>query len=155
MPITDEIKEQMGDDWLPAIYAGRVRTLRTRSVTLDVPEKENRADIMHTLLGIELQVGRQRFACPDLATARFMQVFARIGCREFAIPYDITKISTLADQLETAWQKSLLLLVNDGNESAVRRRRNQLLKEVRTEIAAIGPGEKIPEFKQSTKQRPS
>ena len=155
MPITDEIKEQMGDDWLPEIYGSKVRTLRTRSVILDLPEKENQAEIMHTLLGIELKVGRQRFACPDLATARFMQVFARIGCREFAIPYDITKISTLADQLETAWQKSLLLLPSDENETAVRRRRNQLMKEVRSEIAAIGPGEKIPEFKQSTKQRPS
>ena len=154
MSSTNAIKEQMGDDWLPEIYRSKVRTLRTRSVILDVPEKENSAEIMHTLLGIELKVGRQRFACPDLSTARFMQVFARIGCREFAIPYDITKISTLADQLETAWQKSLLLLSSGENGPVINRRRNQLLRDVRTEITAIGPGEKIPDFKQSTKQRP-
>ena len=154
MATTDEIKEQMGEDWLPEIYDKKIRSLRTRSVTLEIPEKENPAEIMHTLLGIELKVGRQRFACPDLATARFMRVFARIGCREFAIPYDITKISMLADQLETAWQKSLLLASN-GSEATVKRNRSQLLKEVRAEVADIGPGERMPEFKQSTKQRTS
>lgn len=154
MAITDEIKIQMGEDWLPNIYSGKIRSLRTRSVSLDIPEKDNRAEVMHTLLGIELKVGRQRFACPDLATARFMRVFARIGCREFAIPYDITKISMLADELETAWQKSLLH-ASGGSDAMAKRQRSQLFKEVRTEIAVIGPGEKMPEFKQSTKQRTS
>src|SRR5688572_16040029 len=114
MSIPGDIQEAMGEDWLPAIYADEVRTLRTRSCSLDIQERENRADIMHTLLGIELKVGQRRFACPDLATARYMQVFARVGCREFAIPYDITKISTLADRLETARQRSLLLLESKG-----------------------------------------
>jgi hypothetical protein len=155
MAVTEDIARQMGEEWLPSIYSEKVRSLRTRSVSLDIPEKENNAEIMHTLLGIELKVGRHRFACPDLATARYMQVFARIGCGEFAIPYDITKISILADELETARRKSLLLLEAEGNIASAKRRQNQLLKQFRTEIAEIGPGEKMPEFRQSTKQRPS
>ena len=126
--------------------------LRNILGSLDIPERENHADIMHTLLGIELKVGRHRFACPDLATARYMQVFARIGCREFAIPYDITKISTLADRLETAWQRSLLIL---ESREASPRLKTLLLREIRSQLASIGPGEKMPQFNQSTKQRPN
>jgi hypothetical protein len=143
-------------DWLPTIYAERIRTLRTRACSLDIPAKQNKTEILHTLLGIELRVGRRRFACPDLATARYMLVFARLGCREFAIPYDITKISTLADELETAWQRMCLALEtrSRGQTDAARgRARSQLLKSIRAEIAEIGPGEKMPEFKQSTKRR--
>ena len=130
--------------------------MRTRACSIDVPEKENDAQILHTLLGIELKVDRQRFACPDLSTARYMRVFARLGCREFAIPYDITKISTAADELETAWQRTLLLLdagAAEATERERRRKRSLMLRSVRESIAEIGPGEKMPEFKQSTKQR--
>ena len=143
---------------LPAIYADKVRSLRTRSCSIDIPERENDALIQHTLLGIELKIGKRRFACPDLATARYMQVFARLGCREFAIPYDITKISVLADELETARQRALLMLdkVSKPSTDAGRKRlRTNLIKSIRGEIAAIGPGEKMPQFKQSTEQRSS
>ena len=150
-----EIMEIDGES-LVEIYAGKIRSLRTRSCALDIPERENEAQILHTLLGIELKVGRRRFACPDLATARYMCVFARLGCREFAIPYDITKISTIADELETSWQRTNLLLNKNTpglTDQQRKRRRSQFVKLIRTAIAEIGPGEKMPEFMQSTKQR--
>src|SRR5689334_7490626 len=100
----------MGDEWLPSIYREKIRSDRTRSLLIDVPQRENTAAIEYTLLGIELKVGKSRFSCPDLATARYMRVFARIGARDFAIAYDITRISGLADELETSWQRTLLLL---------------------------------------------
>ena len=138
------------------IYADKIRSLRTRSCTLEIPERENDAQILHTLLGVELKVGRRRFSCPDLATARYMRVFARLGCREFAIPYDITKISTLADELETEWQRALLRVDNNSlgaPEQHRKRSRSRLIKSIRSRISEIGPGERMPEFKQSTKQR--
>ena len=146
------------DGTLVEIYAEKVRPLRTRSCSLDIPERENEAQILHTLLGIELKVGRNRFACPDLATARYMRVFARLGCRDFAIPYDITKISVLADELETAWHNMLLALENDVRAKSAagkRRSRTMLIKSVRNRIGTIGPGDIMPLFKQSTKQRGS
>src|SRR5688500_20172485 len=85
-----------------------------------MPARQNEAQILHTLLGIELKVGRRRFECPDLATARYMRVFARLGCRDFAIPYDITTISTLADELETAWQRTMLILETHAADSSDR-----------------------------------
>ena len=156
MEIASEIKEKLGDEWLPAIYRQKVRTQRTRAHQLEIPEKENRAIIQHTLLGVELKVGIQRFSCPDLSTARYLQIFARLGCPSVAVPYDITKISTLADELESSWQKTLLLFENaaiDKTAPVKGRIRSGLIKEIRLEIEEIGAGSLIPEFKQSTKQR--
>ncbi|MEZ5426149.1 MAG: hypothetical protein R2747_07790 [Pyrinomonadaceae bacterium] len=156
MEIVSEIKEKLGEEWLPVIYKEKVRTQRTRSHRLEIAKRENRAIIQHTLLGVELKVGNKRFSCPDLSTARYLQIFARIGCPEVAVPYDITKISTLADQLESSWQKSLLLLEEGSKDKTppVRgRMRSALLKEIREEVDLIGAGSLMPEFKQSTKQR--
>ncbi len=156
MDIISEIRKQVGDEWIPLIYSEKVRTQRTRSFVLDVPERENNAEILHTLLGIELKVKKKRFACPDLATARYLQIFARIGCRNVAIPYDITKISVLADQLEEAWHKFLLVLKDSVKKKlppAKKKAKERSIAGIRSEIAKIGAGEIMPEFKQSTKQR--
>ncbi len=156
MEIAADIRENLSGEWIPLIYREKVRTQRTRSYHINVPKKENRADIFHTLLGIELKVGNYRFSCPDLSTARYLQIFARIGCQAVAVPYDITKISTLADELESAWQKILLLLEEKAKEktaSVKGRMRSALIKQMREEIEEIGAGSLMPEFKQSTKQR--
>ena len=156
METAAEMQEKLGEEWLAVIYRDKVRTQRTRSYHLEVPPKENRAVIQHTLLGIELKVGNNRFSCPDLSTARYLQIFARMGCREIAVPYDITKISTLADELESSWHKIILLfeeISKDKIASAKGRMRSSLIKEIRMEIEEIGAGSLMPEFKQSTKQR--
>ncbi len=157
MDLPDNI-ETLHDIWIPAIYRKKVRTQRTRSYEMEISERENRAEILFTLLGIELKVGKRRFACPDLATARYLLVFARLGCIKVAIPYDITKISILADELEVAWQ-TLMLMIEKTDRSAspqVRgRQRAAILRRIREEIAEIGAGEIMPEFKTSTKQRKS
>jgi hypothetical protein len=156
MEIAAEIKGNLGAEWLPVIYREKVRTQRTRAHRLEIAKRENRALIQHTLLGVELKVGNQRFSCPDLSTARYLQIFARLGCQSVAVPYDITKISTLADELESAWQKILLLFENsatDKTASVKGRMRANLIKEIRHEIDEIGAGSLMPEFRQSTKQR--
>jgi hypothetical protein len=156
MDVAVEIKKQLNAEWLPELYRAKVRTQRTRAHQLEIAEKENRALIQHTLLGVELKVGNQRFSCPDLSTARYLQVFARLGCQAVAVPYDITKISTLADELESSWQKTLLFFeksAEDKNASVKGRMRSSLIKEIRREIHEIGAGTLMPEFKQSTKQR--
>src|SRR5687768_14584662 len=151
-----EIREKLGEEWIPAIYRDRVRTQRTRAYHLNIKPMEHRAEIHHTLLGIELKIGNKRFSCPDLSTARYLQVFARIGCQDVAIPYDITKISTLADELEIAWHKTILMFEDktaDKTASVRGRMRANFIKEIRFEIEEIGAGALMPEFKQTTKQR--
>lgn len=159
--LTDKIsaiKTEAAADWLPSIYRGKVRALRTRAFKIDVPEKENKAEIQYTLLGVEVKIGKQRITCPDLAAARFLQVFARLGVTEVAIPYDITKISVLADELESAWQRQLLFFEQaaaDETSAAKARLRAALIKEMRREIVEIGAGDLMPHFNQNTKQRKS
>lgn len=155
MDIALEIREKLGAEWIPEIYRG-IRAGRTRSYRMEIPERENRADIQHTLLGIELKVGKIRLSCPDLSTARFLRVFARIGCRDVAIPYDITEIPVQADELECAWQKTLLLFEEAaaGRAPQVKGKlRSALVKQMRTETEKEGAGEMMPLFNTPTRQR--
>ena len=113
-------------------------------------------DIQHTLLGVELKVGRRRLLCPDLATARYLSVFARLGCNDVAVPYDITKISHLADELESSWYRMFLLLEQEARAETTRfkaRLRGLLIAKIRAEIEEAGPGTRVPEFRQTTRQR--
>jgi hypothetical protein len=150
------VRDHLGGEWIPSIYESKVRSQRTRSYKLDVPVRENTAEIQYTLLGIELKIGKRRFACPDLATARYLRIFARLGSTDFAVPYDITKISVIADELETAWHKTLLMIdAETGDLSAAGRKRyrNAILRSIRDEIGGIGSGPAMPEFSRETRQR--
>jgi hypothetical protein len=150
-----QVENQMGESWLPRIYRDRILKLRTRSYVFPSLARQSAPVIQHTLLGIELKVGRQRMICPDLATARYLAVFARAGCEAIAIPYDITRISHVADELESSWHRMLLLsdsLAGNHGEAFAARIRRLLIGRVRDEVAAAGAGTRIPEFKQSTRQ---
>lgn len=149
-----QIREQLGETWLPRIYRERILKLRTRAYHFALEGAPKRILIQHTLLGVELKVGRKRLLCPDLATARYLSVFARLGAWDVAVPYDITKISQLADELESSWYRMLLLVEQDAkgkSPSFKNRVRGSLVAEIRAELAAAGAGARIPEFKQSTK----
>jgi hypothetical protein len=151
-----QVIAELNDAWLPHIYRERIRSKRTRAYHFAGLTKTARVEIQHTLLGVELKAGRRRLLCPDLATARYLAVFARAGCEQVAVPYDITKISQLADELESSWHRMLLLADHytagraAGFKSRVRR---GLIDRIRAEVAAAGAGASVPEFKQSTKQR--
>jgi hypothetical protein len=151
-----KIQEQLGETWLPRIYRERILKLRTRSYHFDSVKGRPRVEIQHTLLGVELKIGRRRLLCPDLATARYLSVFARLGCQDVAVPYDITKISHLADELESSWYRMLLLVDQQARAESTRfraRLRGLLLAKIRADILDAGAGTRIPEFRQSTKQR--
>lgn len=154
--LASAIEATMGDSWLPRIYRERILKMRTRAYEFPVLPKNAAPQIHHTLLGIELKVGRRRMLCPDLATARYLSVFARIGCKAVAIPYDITKISHVADVLESSWHR-LLLLADESTRhrsGALHARvRRLLIEQVRHEITQAGAGARAPEFARSTKQR--
>ena len=153
MPAADfaqKIEQQLAETWLPRIYRERILKLRTRSYHFENANGSARIVIQHTLLGVELKLGRKRLLCPDLATARYLSVFARLGCQDVALPYDITKISHLADELESSWYRMLLLVEQEGKAESARfkaRVRGLLLAKIRTDIEEAGPGTRVPEFK--------
>lgn len=154
--LLDRIRADLQEDWLPELYRTKVRGQRTRAYVLDIKKAESLPEILYTLLGIELRIGKRRFACPDLATARYIRVFARIGCAEFAVPYDISKISRIADELETSWQRTLLLAAEMTKRRPPRSAaliRKKLVTRMRAEIAEIGAGQPMPAFDTKTRQR--
>jgi len=154
--IVESVRAKLAGDWIPVLYLEKVRSQRTRSFHLNVASKETSPEILYTLLGIEIKVGNRRFACPDLPTARYIRVFARIGCSDFAVPYDISKISVIADELETAWHRAILVLNRElrGIEAPTAGRvRSALIRQIRDEIKEIGPGDAMPAFDRETKQQ--
>jgi hypothetical protein len=156
MDLLTQIRDEIDSDWIPYIYEENIRPRRTRSFEMDIPERENSPVVLHTLLGVELKIGRMRLSCPDLGTARYLAVFAAFGCQKVAVPYDITAIPPLADQLENAWTvtfKKLEDLTRAESPQTAGRTRARLVKAIRDEIAEIGAGERMPLFNTSTRQR--
>jgi hypothetical protein len=154
--IVAEVKREMGNSLIPAIYQKQILPLRTRQYELRAEEKLQPVEVLHTLLGIEVKIGKRRLLCPDLATARYLAVFARIGCDAIAVPYDITQISRLADELESSWHRMNLLAEHLSAERSPRftaRVKQLLAADLRAEIKQLGAGTKIPQFNQKTKQR--
>jgi hypothetical protein len=152
----EQVKAELKDAWLPLIYRNRVLQMRTRSYYFGPLPQRPACEIQHTLLGVELKVGRRRLLCPDLATARYLSILARAGCENIAVPYDITKTSQLADELESSWHRMLLLADRNAAAESDRfrtRLHGLLIAKLRAEVGAAGAGTARPEFKQDTKQR--
>jgi hypothetical protein len=155
--IAAEVTQQLGDLSISAIYRDRVRSQRTRQYELRAPAKKSSVDVLHTLLGIELKVANRRLLCPDLATARYLSVFARLGCDVIAVPYDITQISRIADELESGWYRMMLLIdhLTEGRSARLRNRvHRKLIDETRAAVDSLGAGSKFPEFNQPARRRP-
>lgn len=154
--ISAEVVQQLGDLCITSIYREKVRSQRTRQYELRAPTQNTSVDVLHTLLGIELKIGNRRLLCPDLATARYLSVFARLGCDVIALPYDITQISVIADELEASWHRMILLVdhLTEGRSARLRSMvRRRLIAETRANIASLGAGSRFPEFNSPTRQR--
>ncbi|MDM7922779.1 MAG: hypothetical protein QUS14_10810 [Pyrinomonadaceae bacterium] len=156
MDLITQVRKTLGSEWISTVYESDVRPLRTRSFDLAIPQRENRPVVLHTLLGVELKVGRVRISCPDLGTARYLAVFAALGCTKVAVPYDITQVPVLSDRLERAWSRTFEELERVGRDippQSLGKMRARIVRELRNEIAAIGAGERMPLFNTSTRQR--
>lgn len=155
--IAASVTQQLGDLSISAIYKDRVRSQRTRQYELRATAKTVPVSILHTLLGIELKIGNRRLLCPDLATARYLSVFARLGCDLIAVPYDITQVSSIADELESSWHRMMLLIDHfaEGRSTKLRSMvARRLINETRSAIADTGAGSRFPEFNQSRRRSP-
>jgi hypothetical protein len=158
MESVNNIRSKLGSNWLPEIYRCEIRPLRTRSFKMDIPSRENAPVIADTLLGKEIKVGIKRIYCPDEPMARYLSIFAQLGCRDVAVPYDITKISVYTNMLEHAWQATISEIEAEtaGMSPQGRGRvRAAVIRAMRDEIAKIGAGEAMPLFDRSTRQRKS
>ncbi len=150
------IRESLEQEWIPTIYEREILTRRTRRYELGAREGSRSVDITHTLLGIEVKMGRRRILVPDLATARYLAVFARIGVEAVAIPYDITVISPVADRLERSFHRMMLLaehLTQGGSHRRTAVVKSRVLADVRASLQRLGAGDRYPPFDLITSRR--
>lgn len=102
-----------GIESLRSIYQCALKEGKTRQVKL--LGRKCRPRILYTFLGFELKMGRRRITCPDMATARYLRIFAELGLSSARIPYDPTRTARLVPELEAAMDavKQSLLREND------------------------------------------
>jgi hypothetical protein len=147
--IADEIKMALADATIDVIYRDRVLTGRSRRYNLPRVRPESQIEITHTLLGIELKIGKRKLLCPDYATARYLSIFARLGGGAVAVPYDITSISAIADAMESSLQRMLLLaeLLTPDRSSRIKVLvKRRLAADINEAVASFGAGSPFPEF---------
>ena len=135
-----EVREALEGDWPAEIYRVEVLSGRIRAFRFSRTPRWRRIQILHSLLGIELKLGCQRINVPDLATARYLAIFARLGVRNVAVPYDITRIAVIADRLEGAHRRLLVLvdhLTRSATPSAAHSFRRRVLRELRADLMAL------------------
>jgi hypothetical protein len=154
--IAASIQGRLGAQSISSLYQTLVLSSRSRQYQLDAEKRGGTPEIMHTLLGIELKIGRRRLICPDLATARYLSVFAHVGVDLIAIPYDISKLSRIADEFESSWYRMLMLIEHLTAGRTVRMRNKVsaiVVDQIRQDIKKLGAGTRVPAFNQNTKQR--
>jgi hypothetical protein len=152
--VVERVRAALNSEWVPRIYRDEILTGRTRRYELKAQAIKGSVEIGYTLLGIELKIGQRRLMAPDWATARYLSVFARIGLEAVAVPYDITRISSLADELESAWQRMMMLADHYTQNRSARFTalvKTQLIRHLRDELTALGAGQQYPQFASSTK----
>ena len=156
LEIVSEIDRLTGRNTIDAVYRDKVISDRSRYYEIGSTGKKPEVQIIYTLLGFELKIGRRRLLCPDLATARYLSVFANIGCEKIAVPYDITRVSRIADELESIWRQ-MLLLVDQLTAGRSPRLRSIVMKSLKQglnrKINEMGPGDKFPQFSPPKKRR--
>lgn len=138
--LIEQVETALGEDGIAAIYRDRICSQRTRQVALPAGSRSARVEVLHTLLGIELQVGRSRLFCPDQSTARYLSLFARLRLEMVAIPYDITRIPPLVEDLESSWHRMLRLtetVVQPYRIATVERLKRQLIERQRMAIQSL------------------
>jgi hypothetical protein len=156
--IADEIRLVLASGAIDALYRDRVLSGRTRQYALPRANADVAVEIIHTLLGIELKIGKKRLLCPDYATARYLSIFARLGGGQVAVPYDITGISAIADELESSLQRMFLMADLLTGERSLRFNalvRKRLVAITLENIARLGAGSKFPEFAPPRRRRPA
>jgi hypothetical protein len=101
-------------------YRLQVLPIKTRCIHL--LGHKTPARIIETLLGCEVKASYKRIHCPDRVTARYVKLFAELGCRTIRLPYDPTVTAALIPGFEQAVGK----IVNGVRDLFPRDRQLQL-----------------------------
>ena len=122
-------------DELVDFYRGEVIPHPCRRVNL--PGRRCRDPrIIITLLGFELQIRDKRISCPDLATAEYLKIFARIGTPELLMPINPTITADILDEMKRLWENfdaACRKMEADGQKSKAGRLHGKLKEKIESE----------------------
>jgi hypothetical protein len=111
-----------------------IRDRKTRKVKLIgrrcIPQ------IYKTFLGYEIIGARKRVLCPDMTTARYLRIFAEIGLKETALPYDVTRTQEVLPELERAYVSLKRILDFFVDQLLSGHEKNQFLRGVYSSLQA-------------------
>lgn len=89
-------------DYLQFLEDFKQEVLTQKTRTIRLLGKKTSAQIIHTLLGYEVQASYKRIQCPDLVTARYIRLFSELGFHSIPLPYDPTLTARLIPKFESA-----------------------------------------------------
>jgi len=88
-------------DYLQFLNDFKQEVLSHKTRTIRLLGKKTPAQIIHTLLGYEVQASYKRIQCPDLVTARYIRLFSELGFHSIPLPYDPTLTARLIPKFES------------------------------------------------------
>jgi len=102
--LTQNILDRIGEDNLATFYQHRIASVPCYS--LDLPKPEEPIKIENSLFGWRLKIGKKTIDCPSEAQARYLRVFAEMGCDQTLVPKDDAYLSSIVNQWETLFEKA-------------------------------------------------
>jgi hypothetical protein len=102
--LTQNILDRIGEDNLATFYQHRIATVPCYS--LDLPKPEEPIEIENLLFGWRLKIGKKAIDCSSETQARYLRVFAEMGCDQTLVPKDDAYLSSIVNQWESLFEKA-------------------------------------------------
>jgi len=102
--LTQNILDRIGEDNLATFYKHRIAAVPCYG--LDLPKPEEPIKIENSLFGWRLKIGKKAIDCSSEAQARYLRVFAEMGCDQTLVPKDDAYLSSIINQWESLFEKA-------------------------------------------------
>jgi type I restriction enzyme M protein len=102
--LAQNVLDRIGEDNLATFYKHRIAAVPCYS--LDLPKPEKPIKIENSLFGWRLKIGKKTIDCPNEAQARYLRVFAEMGCDQTLVPKDDAYLSSIVNQWESLFEKA-------------------------------------------------
>ena len=102
--LVQNVLDRIGEDNLATFYKDRIATVPCYS--LDLPKPEEPIEIENLLFGWRLKIGKKAIDCSSEAQARYLRVFAEMGCDQTLVPKDDDYLSSIVNQWESLFEKA-------------------------------------------------
>jgi len=102
--LVQNVLDRIGEDNLATFYKDRIATVPCYS--LDLPKPEEPIEIENLLFGWRLKIGKKAIDCSSETQARYLRVFAEMGCDQTLVPKDDTYLSSIVNHWESLFEKA-------------------------------------------------